>query len=163
MIISVLLFSLIFQCVFSNFFSPLHSIFYPLFVTSALIIIFPYFKDDNKYLITCTLYGILYDILCSPTALFHAFLFLLLGVVILLLNHQWSNNIFNNILFQIIVIFIYETISYVMISIIDKMKWNSVINFNLVGKALISNIIYIALLYYITDRLSQKYKIHKID
>ncbi len=163
MVISVLTFSLIFQNILSNCFSPLHSIFYPLFVTSALIIIFPYCKDHNKYLIICSCYGFIYDILCSPILLFHTFLFFLLGVIILLLNHQWSNNIFNNILFQSIVIIIYETISYVMISIIDKIAWNSIINFNLVGRALLTNIIYIAFLYHITDKLSRKYKIHKID
>lgn len=163
MIVSVLFFSFLFQSIISNFFSTIHSFFYPLFITSALIIIFPYFKDHDKYLIVCALYGAFYDILCSSIPLFHIFLFFLLGVIILLLNHQWSNNIFNNILFQVIVIFVYETFAYVLVSIIDGIAWNSIINFKLVGSSLLINIVYIVILYCITDGLSKKYKIFKID
>lgn len=163
MIASILITSFLLECILSNFFSPVHAFCYPLFVTSALILIFPYFKNRNKYLLVCAIYGLVYDIVASPIFFFHTFLFFLLAIVLLLLNEQWNNNIINNILFQIILLLIYETFFYVMIAMIDNISWNSILNFQLIGKSIVLNIFYIAGMYYATDKISQKYKIDKID
>ena len=160
MIISILIFCFIFQMVISNFIS---GIYLPLFVIPGLIVIYPYFKDNIKYLIICFIYGIFYDIFISSYTLINTFLFLFIGTLITVLNRQWNNNVINNIIFFIILDIVYQTVYYFIISIIDKVSWLSQLNLNFIINTMISNIIFISILYIVTDKLSKKYKIYKID
>ncbi|MDD3341141.1 MAG: hypothetical protein PHN72_02950 [Bacilli bacterium] len=161
MIASICIISLLLQSVTSNLI-PIHTyLLTPLFSISALIIIFPYFKDKNKYLFSCFIFGLCYDILFSSYLFINSFLFFLIGILILILNRQWNNHIFNIVLFQVLTVFTYQFIYYFLLSIIDKIEWNSAVAFKMVGNSLLLNVLYIIGLYYVTDFLSKKYKIEK--
>lgn len=163
MIISVCIISLLLQSIVSNLI-PVQSILLdPLFSISAIIVIFPYFKSNNKFLGTCFLFGLSYDILFSSYLFLNSFLFLLIGLVIQVLNRQWNNNILNIAFFQVLAIIIYQVVYYFLLSIIDKIEWNSTVCFHMIGNSLLLNIFYVIGLYYITDQISKKYKIDKID
>lgn len=163
MISGVCIVSLLLQSIISNLIPINTSLLNPLFSISALIIIFPYFKNKNKYLLTCFIFGFSYDILFSSYLFINSFLFFLIGIVVSILNKQWSNHIFNIVLFQVITIFVYQFVYYFLLSIIDKLEWNSIVAFKMVGNSLLLNIIYIIGLYYITTILSRKYKIDRLD
>lgn len=163
MISSVCVISLILQSIFSNFTKVTDSYFNPLFAICALIIIYPYFKDKNKFLGVSFIYGVCYDILFSNFLFIHAFLFVLLGTIIMILNHLWTHNVINTVLFVILTISIYKVIYYFLLAIIDKVGWTSMTCLNMITHSLISNIIYIILLYFITSFISEKFKIHKIE
>ncbi len=163
MVISIFSISLILQSIFSNFTRVIESYFTPLFAICALILVYPYFKNKNYFLFSCIFYGMLYDILFSNFLLMHCFLFFLLGIVIMILNHLWNNHIYSVILFTVITIGIYRIIYYFLLSIIEKIEWTSFDCFKMVIEAMMANIIYIIGAYFITDFISKKYKIYKID
>lgn len=163
MISSVCIISLILQSIFSNFTKVINSYMNPLFAICALIIVYPYFKDKNKFLLVCFLYGTCYDILFSSFLFIHAFLFVLLGYIIMILNHLWTHNILNTILFAILTISIYKVIYYFLLAVIDKIEWTSTACFQMISHSLLMNIFYITILYFITDFISKKYKIRKVE
>ncbi len=162
MIASIYIISIILQSVLSNFLSTPNTILHPLFSLSALIVVFPYFKNKNNYLFSAFIYGMCYDILFSEMLFINSFLFFLLAVVILILNKQWNNTLFNIVLFQVITIFIYQNIMYFLVAIITKIEWNSIKSFSLVLNSLLVNILYVMLIYIITNKISEKFKIEKI-
>lgn len=159
MIISILAVSFITQMILSNFLT--NSL--PLFVIPALIVVYPYFKDDLKYLAVCFIYGMFYDIFISSFTLMNTFMFLLIGTIITILNKQWNNNIFNNIIFFVMLDIVYQTVYYFIVSLIENISWTSYLNFSFILKTMIINIIFISILYIVTDKISKKYKIYKID
>lgn len=163
MISGILAISFILQSIFSNFVCVTGSYFTPLFSLCALILVYPYFKDKNKFLFVCFLYGIFYDILFSHLLFMNAFLFFLLGIMITILNHLWNNHIFNVILFTVVVISLYRTIYYFLLSIIEKIEWTSLSCIKIVAESLLMNVFYVVIAFYITDFISKKYKIYKID
>ena len=159
---SILIISLLVQSIFSNFLNIHISFFNPLFSLSALIIIYPYYKNKRKFFITVFIFGICYDVLFSGFILIHSFLFLLIGVIIMIMYKLWNSLLLNIIIFQIITIIVYQNFYYFIITIIDKLSWNSLMIFKLVMQSLLANIIFISLLYLITEKISKKYKIRKI-
>jgi hypothetical protein len=159
--ISILVISLLLQSIFSNFLALNISFLNPLFALSALIIVFPYYKKKNEYLITAFIYGVCYNILFPGFILIHSFLFLLVAILIMLMYKLWTSHVVSMIIFQVIVIVVYQNVYYIIITIVDKLEWSSLTGFLLIIRSLISNIVFISLLYIITEKISKKYKIKK--
>lgn len=162
MIASICIISLLLQSVLSNFLSTPSTFLHPLFSISAIILIYPYFKNKNYYFLVSFMYGICYDILFSEMLFINSLLFLLLAIIINILNSLWNNNLINAILFQIICIFFYQTTMYFLVSIITNIKWNSMVCFSLILNSLLANIIYIIIGYLLVEKISEKLKIDRI-
>ena len=66
-----------------SFFLNTNLLFNPLLSLVSLIIIFRYYhrKDENKYLITSFVLGLVYDIVCTDTVFLNAGIYLLLSLL----------------------------------------------------------------------------------
>ncbi len=163
MILIVLIISFILDSIISNFIS-LSSIFFPLFTLMSLIIIYPYFNSyKNKFYLTCFTIGMLYDLIYTDTIVIHAFLFLLIGFIITKLNLVLSNNYVNVAIMGIISIVIYRLIAYGLLLITASVNFNIMHLFKSIYSSLILNILYVSILYIITDRISYRLKIKKAN
>jgi rod shape-determining protein MreD len=145
-------------------FIPINSIFLPLFSLISLIIIYPYFhKEENRYLVFSFLLGLLYDICYTDTIFLNAFIFLLISFFIKLINEYISNNVFNISFISMLVITIYRIITYFVLVIINYLKYDFNDLLVSIYSSLIINVFYGIMLYLITDFISKKYKIDKIE
>jgi len=145
-------------------FIPIDSILLPLFSLISLIIIHPYFhKEENSYLIFSFLLGLLYDIVYTDTIFLNAFIFLLLAFIIKLINDYISNNMFNVSIMSLLLVIIYRTITYFVLVIINYLTYDFHDLLVCIYSSLILNVFYAILLYLITDFVSKKYKIDKIE
>ncbi len=161
-IISVII-SFVFDSIFSNII-PTDSIFLPLFSLISLIIIYPYFhKEENSYLKFTFLLGLLYDIAYTDTLFLNAFIFLLIGFCIKLINEYISNNIFNVSIMSLLVVIIYRFITYFVLVMINYLNYDFTNLLASIYSSLIINVIYGIILYLITDFISRKYKFDKIE
>lgn len=143
---------------------PIDSILLPLFSLISLIIIYPYFhKEENSYLIFSFLLGLVYDIVYTDTIFLNAFIFLLIGFCIKLINEYISNNVFNVSIMSLLVVTIYRIITYFVLVIINYLKYDFNDLLVSIYSSLILNVFYGILLYLITDFISKKYKIDKIE
>ena len=157
----ILIISFILDSVFSTFIS-LNSFLIPLFTLMALIIISSYFKEKTKkYLSICFLTGMAYDLIYTDTILIHAFIFLLLGFLVINLNRLLSNNHISAIFMAIVVVVCYRVVMYLFLLI------SGILSFDLfhlsasIYNSLIINIIYIFLLSVIVNLTSHKHKTRK--
>ena len=160
----VLAVSFIFQGVLSNFINIDTSIFNLLLTIIALIIIYPFFcKDLGKYLIYAGIYGLLYDLIYTDTLVLYMGLFIMIAFIISLLNIIFSNNIINIGFISVLVIAIYRIISYTILVMINYLPFDMNLLFHSIYSSLLVNILYAVILYFICDRISDKYHIEKID
>ena len=163
MVPAVLIISFILDSIVSNFIS-LDSLFFPLFTLMALIIIYPYFNNNRqKYFGVCLVTGICYDLIYSNTIIIHGMLFLLIGFIITRLNLIISNNSINVGIMAIVCIVIYRFLAYglLLITASTSFEWFSLLKS--IYSSLILNILYVILIYIITDKISRKFKIHRTN
>lgn len=134
---------------------PRTSLFLGLFSLITIFSIYPLFKDDKKYLCTCFIYGLFYDIVFTSTILLNAFLFLIIAYFITKIYKVFQLNFFLTLMVGICLIFLYRTISYLIISVINN--WN--INYEVLLQSIYSSLI-ISLIYLFLTRFLVN-KIHK--
>lgn len=163
MVLTVLIVSFILDSLISNFI-PLNSVFVLLLTLMSLIIIYPYFNNNkNKYFLACFATGAFYDLIYTNTIIIHAFLFLVIGFIITRLNLILSNNYVNVAIMALIVIVIYRIITYGLLLITANMDFNFFILFKSIYSSLILNIIYVVLIFIITDKIATKLKIRRAN
>lgn len=156
MIIFISMLSFFLDGILSRYIPP-NSLFLPIFTIVSLVIIYPYFNNDNfRYFKFVAIIGLLYDIAYFNTLFYNFFLFLILGFVIGLINYLLSNNIYTNILMTIICISTYRIITFLLVIIF---KTNTLSFLNLmqsIYSSLILNIIYCIIIYITTEIYSKK-------
>lgn len=137
----------------------LNSLFLPLFTIVSLVIIYPYFNNDNfRYFKFIAIIGLLYDIAYFNTLFYNFFIFIALGFIIGLINYLLSNNIYTNILMTVASITTYRIITF-LITIIFKTSYPLSELLQSIYSSLILNIIYCLIIYIITELYSKKNKI----
>lgn len=156
MIIFISMLSFFLDGILSRYIPP-NSLFLPIFTIVSLVIIYPYFNNDNfRYFKFVAIIGLLYDIAYFNTLFYNFFLFLIIGFVIGLINYLLSNNMYTNILMTIICISTYRIITFLLIIIF---KANTLSFLNLIQSiysSLILNIIYCIIIYITTEIYSKK-------
>lgn len=159
-IISFVLDSFVSQYIFSSITN--FNIFIPMFSLISLIIVFPYFNSNNKdYLITCLITGLIYDITYTNTLGLNMALFLLSGYIIIFLDNGLSNNLFSLLIKMLIIIFIYDSLTYLILILLNYIDYNVIDLFIKILKSLTLNSIYLIFTYLITNIIAKHFKIRK--
>lgn len=163
MIPVIIILSFILESVISSLVS-LNSLFLPLLTLMSFIIVYPYFNGNiRKFLIVCFITGIFYDLIYTDTIIIHGFLFLIIGYLIAKLNLIFSNNYINVVIMGTICIIIYRIISYGLLLITANISFDIMLLLKSIYHSLILNLLYVCLLYIITDQISVKFKIRKLN
>lgn len=162
MIILIILVSFYLEGILSNIINI--SFLIPLFTILSLIIIYPYLYNRKKnYFIICFIIGLLYDIGYTDTLFLNAIIFLLIGYIIHLINIVITNNWFNVVIISLFIITIYRIITYLVLIFINYITPNLNILINSILNSILINIIYIIVTFKITDRISRKKGIYKMN
>jgi len=139
-----------------------YNVLVPMFTIVSLIIIYPYFNNNERnFLITCLIFGLLYDTTFTNTFGLNTALFFGLGYVIIFLDDALSNNLFSLIIKMLIVIILYDVITYLILLLLNYIDYGILTLLIKILKSLILNIIYLIITYFITNSLSKKLHIKK--
>lgn len=153
----ILIISLFFQSLFSNFISINTNLFNPILPLIALLIIYPYFKKNNKkYLIYSTIYGFIYDLFYTETFILYAFLFFVISILIIKLDKYFSRNIINIVFMTLLIVISYRIIAYIILVLINYLSFNILLLFKSIYSSLILNILYALILYILYNRKQKK-------
>lgn len=159
MIVLISIFSFLLDGILSRYILPT-SLFLPLFTIVSLVIIYPYFNNNNlKYFRYVAIIGLLYDITYLNTLFFNFFIFVIIGFVVGLFNYLLSNNLCTSIIISIITIILYRIINYLFVVIFKNYSFDFMDLLESIYSSLILNIIYCIIIYIITERYSKKHKI----
>ena len=163
MIYIILIFSFLFDAMFSNIVS-INSFLIPLFLLTSLSILYPYFK--NKYMtffLVSIICGFFYDITLTNTPFINTITFGICSILIIIVYNYINYNIINSNLINIIIIIFYRIISYLFICIVDFVKFNEVILMKGIYNSIIINVIYGIVIYIIIDLISKIFRIKRIE
>lgn len=129
-----------------SFFLNTNLLFNPLLSLVSLIIIFRYYhrKDENKYLITSFVLGLVYDIVCTDTIFLNAGIYLLLSLFIIKFYKIFSYNLLNSAILLIIVIIIYRSITFLVLSNFNFISFNLYHLLRSIYSSLILNLLYLS-------------------
>ena len=129
-----------------SFFLNTNLLFNPLLSLVSLIIIFRYYhrKDENKYLITSFVLGLVYDIVCTDTIFLNAGIYLLLSLFIIKFYKIFSYNLLNSAILLIIVIIIYRSITFLVLSNFNFISFNLYHLLQSISSSLILNLLYLS-------------------
>ena len=129
-----------------SFFLNTNLLFNPLLSLVSLIIIFRYYhrKDENKYLITSFVLGLVYDIVCTDTIFLNAGIYLLLSLFIIKFYKIFSYNLLNSAILLIIVIIIYRSITFLVLSNFNFISFNLYHLLQSIYSSLILNLLYVS-------------------
>ena len=134
----------------------------PMFTLVSLIIIYPYFNNENQnYLIVCLIFGLLYDITFTNTFILNSTLFGVVGFVTIFLNNGLSNSLISLLIKLVINIIIYNLILYLILVMLDYMDYGFMSLIFKVLKSLVLNCIYLISLYFTTNKIAKKLHIKK--
>ena len=160
----IVLLSFMAEGIISNYISMNTIIFEPLFTLISLIIIYPYFHTkEKKYFILSFSTGLLYDIVYTNTFIFNAIIFLIISYIIKKINSYISNNYVNVAIISLIIIILYRLLVYFILCLINYLNFNISSLLYSIADSLVLNMIYSIILYLLTDYISRKKHITKID
>jgi rod shape-determining protein MreD len=163
-VIPIIIISMLLESIISNFIALDSSIFIPLFSIISLVIIYPYFNNnDFNYLKYCTIIGLCYDIIFTNTLILNMVMFFVIGVVIKLINVFISNNPLNITLISVASIIVYRFFTYIVLVTIGYFKYDFDYLLKSIYSSIFINVIYAIIVYLIADYYSKKYRISKID
>lgn len=163
MIIIITIIAFLLEHLFSTFVST-SSLFLPLFVLITLILVYPfYYNNKLGYLKYALIVGILYDIIFTNTLFFNMLLFFLMALIIQKVSFVIIINFLNINFITALTIVIYLIISYFLLVVIDYKDFNFNYLLKITYSSLIINVIYNFLAFLIIEKLSQKYKITRIN
>lgn len=158
MIYIYIIFSFIFEAIFTNIFS-LNSIFLPFFTITSLVVIYPFFNNKtSNFVITSIILGLLYDIVFSSSLFINTIVFGVSAFIIICFYSYAHFNVYSSIIINIIIIIFYRILSYLLLCMIEYLNFNQTVLFKGIYSSLIINIIYGILSYFLIYYIFKKHK-----
>lgn len=143
--IILIIISIILDGVFSNF----SNIFFPLFLFSLLPIIYKYKKN---LIIYSLIIGLIYGLIFTNMFLLEIISYYICSLFIICFFKKFNYNIYNLLLITLLNIILYRTISFIVLSLSNIIPFSISLLFKSIYSSLILNIIYIILIYLITNK-----------
>ncbi|MBR1936178.1 MAG: hypothetical protein IJ842_00640 [Bacilli bacterium] len=131
----------------------------PLLTVSSIIIIYPFYrKKENKYYLLLFIFGMIYDLFYTNLLFFNGILFVIIGIISKYIYKNYGLSLVKIILYIILIISIYESLTGIILFSFNivSITFNRV--FYKITHSLLTNIIYIELVYLIIKIIPKKYK-----
>ena len=163
MIYIILIFSFLFETMFTNIVT-IDSFLIPLFLLTSLSILYPYFKKNKlTFFIVSVICGFFYDIMVTNSPFINAISFSVCSGLIILGYSYMNYNIVNSNFINVIIIIIYRVVSYLLLFIIDFIKFNGNNLLQGIYNSILVNIIYGIILYIVIDLISKIFNIKRVE
>ena len=157
MIPCLLIFSFLFEAVFTNLIS-INSFLTPLFLITTLTLIYPYFNNRNiniNYIIVCLILGLFYDIAFADSIFVNTVSFGIIGGIVILCYNYVKYNIYTSNIINIIILITYRIITYIILLSINHITFNNKIFFSGIYNSLLINILYGIIMYCIIEVIAK--------
>lgn len=163
MISTVLIFSFIFEAIFTKLVNTT-SFLIPLFTLTSLIMVYPYFNKKNvNYILVCLILGLFYDIVFADSIFVNTVSFGLVGALTMLCYNYIKCNVYSSSIVNLIMLITYRIISYIILLSINYITFNNRVFFSGIYKSLIVNIIYGILLYSVIEIIARKFNKKRVE
>jgi len=163
MIYIILIFSFLFESAFTNIVNT-YGFLTPLFLLTSLTILHPYFKNNKlNFVIVSIICGLFYDFSFTGTPFINTISIGICSGFIILLYNYMNYNIVNSNLINIVLISIYRIISYLILCIIDYIRFNEMSLLEGIYNSLLVNVIYGIIIFIIINLISKIFNIKRVE
>lgn len=163
MVYIIIIFSFLFESVFSNIVNN-HTFLTPLFLITSLSILYPYFKNKKfNFVIVSIICGLLYDISFTGSPFIDTIVFGLCSGLIILIYNYVNYNIFSSNFINVIIIIFYRIVSYLLLCIIDFIKFNEISLLEGIYNSLLVNIVYGFIMFIIIDLIAKIFNVKRVE
>lgn len=153
----IMIISFIFENAYSLVVYNPGSLFLSCFPLVTIFMVYRLFKgNDKKYLISCFIYGFIYDIVFTNTLLLNALLFLLFAFIISKIYEMFQMHIFNIIIITLCLIILYRLCNYLIYISVIHGSFSYALLLKSFYSSIIINIIYMLLLNFIVSKICHK-------
>ena len=131
----------------------------PLLTVSSIIIVYPFYrKKENKYYILLFIFGMLYDLFYTNLLFFNGILFVIIGFISKYIYKNYGITPLKLVLYIIIIISIYESLTGIILLLFNivSISFNRI--FYKITHSLLTNIVYMEVVYLIIKITPKKYK-----
>ena len=167
MMISVLslVFSFFFQGYISNYFR--YSLMNPswfscVYLLVTLVILFPCFENQKKYLRLLIIFGLLMDIVYTNTFILNTIIFLAIYFICRAVNYFLPHNIFTINLLNVMSIIIYYVLTFVILLIIGYDSYSVMSLLHIITHSFLMTVFYGSIMYFILSSLFHRFHIKTI-
>ena len=161
-IIALLIISLFFDGLLTNYLPYLInnlSLFTPLLTLTTIFIIYPYYrKKEKEYFITVFIVGIIYDLLYTNLLFFNAILFLFIALITRYIYKNYEVTYLKLLVYLILIIIIYESTTALLILTFNLVPITLNKLIYKIEHSILLNLIYGELVYFILNKIPEKYK-----
>ena len=163
MIYIILIFSFLFEATFTKVVN-IYSLLTPLFLLTSLTILYPYFKKNNfNFIIASIICGLFYDVSLTGSPFINTISFGICSGFIILGYNYMNYNIVNSNFINIIIICIYRIVSYLLLCIIDYIKFNETFLLEGMYNSLVVNVIYGIIIFIIVNLIAKIFNIKRVE
>lgn len=135
------------------------SLFTPLLTLVSIFMIYPFYrKKETKYFNILFILGILYDLFYTNLLFFNSILFITIGIITKYIYKNFEINYLKLIIYIILIITIYETLTGIIILIFDLVPITLERLIYKITHSILLNVIYSEIIYLIIKKLPKKYK-----
>lgn len=146
MISILIILSFILEASFTNL-VKMNSLFIPLFLLTSIVVLYPYFKSKQNFILIAIICGFFYDIIFSNSLFVSTISFGICSLLIVLFNNYMHYNLLNCSFINVVTVIIYRLVSYILLLLIEYVKFDYMALLESIYSSLIINIIYGFILY----------------
>ena len=163
--IILLIISFLLQGILSNFLAyttDTVSIFSTVYVLITLMLLYPHFENKRKYLIILVIFGWLVDAVYCNTFLLNIGIFYLVYKFNNFFHFIFPDNLFTINLSNLLGVFIYHIISFLILSLIKYDHYNLMMLGRMMYCSIIMTIVYTTISYYVIKIIKEKIELKEV-
>lgn len=138
------------------------SMFSTIYILITLLLIYPNFENQNKFLLLLIIFGLLVDLVYSNTLIFNTCLFYLIYKLSKTFHFLFPYNLFTINLSNLLGIYLYHIISFLSLSLLNYDNYNFIILIKSLLNSTIMTIIYSSFIYLIMFFIKQRFDLKEI-
>lgn len=138
------------------------SIFSTIYILITLILIYPNFENQNKFLIVLIVFGLLVDLVYANTLFFNTCLFFLIYKFNKMFHFLFPYNLFTINISTLIGVYLYHIISFLFLSLLNYDNYSFNILIKILLNSTIMTIIYTSLTYLIINFFKQHFDLKEV-
>lgn len=132
------------------------SIFKTIYTLIVLVVIYPHFENEKKYLLLLIISAVLFDVIYSGTFLVNVFIFVLLYLIMKVFNYFLPHNILMINIESLVIIYSYHIISFILLNLVNYNHYDFMLLINIILRSSIMTILATSLIYFAFTKLYNK-------
>ena len=138
------------------------SMFYTIYTLITLMIIYPHFENQNKFLLLLVIFGLLTDLIYSNTFIFNTCLFYMIYKANKVFHFFFPYNLLTINISNLLWVYLYHIITFLFLVLLNFDHYSISILLKILLNSTIMTIIYTTIIYWIINLVKQRFELKEV-